>query len=274
MVYGEKKRALITYLSELAEKDLAVAFSGGVDSSLLLFLCCNAARQKGTQVTAVTVQTSLHPHEDAELARRVAEAAGAHFEKIQTDVLDEAGIRMNHEDRCYRCKRHLFGKLLERAAQLGAPHVLEGTNADDLQVYRPGLRALSELGILSPLAQMGVTKAEVRQLASEMGVPVAKRASMPCMATRFPYNTRLDTQLMGRLGEAEAWLRSQGFYNVRLRVHGDIVRLETDAKDFEKLLAVRQTVTERLKAIGLAYITLDLEGYRSGSMDIHIKERK
>ena len=273
MGYEEKKHALKMYLSELAGKNMALAFSGGVDSSLLLILCSMAAREKGTQLTAITAHTDLHPHGDTDVARRVAEGTGARFEVIELDVLDEAGIRMNPSDRCYRCKHYLFAKLLERAKQLGASYVIEGTNSDDLHVYRPGIKALKELGILSPLAKIGFTKAEVRRLAEETGVPVAKRASTPCMATRFPYNTRLDTKMMALLNDAEAWLRSQGFYNVRLRVHAEITRLEIDGEDMEKLLSCRKDVVERLKAIGLDYITLDLEGYRSGSMDIHMKER-
>ena len=264
---------MITYLSELAVKDMIVAFSGGVDSSLLLILCCMVAKGKGTTVTAVTAHTDLHPYGDIDVARRVAQGTGARFEVIELDVLDEAGIRMNPLDRCYRCKHYLFDKLLERAEQLGASYVIEGTNSDDLHVYRPGIKALNELGILSPLAKVGFSKAEVRRLAEEMGAHVAKRASTPCMATRFPYNTRLDSKLMERLGDAEAWLHGQGFYNVRLRVHGEIARLEIDDKEMERLLACRKNVVERLKAIGLDYVTLDLEGYRSGSMDIHVNER-
>ncbi len=274
MGYEEKKQALRAYLSILAEKDLVVAFSGGVDSSLLLVLCSRAAKEHGTTVTSVTVHTDMHPHEDVDIASHVAEGTNAKFEVIELDVLDNAGIRMNPVDRCYRCKHYLFEKLLERALQLGASYVIEGTNSDDMQVYRPGIRALGELGILSPLAKTGFTKTEVRRFAGELGIPVAQRASMPCMATRFPYDTRLSTEMMTRLGEAETWLRSQGFYNVRIRVHGEIARLETDGKDMEKLLENRKAVVEKLKVLGLAYITLDLEGFRSGSMDIHIKERK
>ncbi len=273
MGYEEKKKALKAYLSQLAEKDLVVAFSGGVDSSLLLVLCSKMAKEKGTVVTAVTVHTDLHPNEDVDIARHVAEGIGVRFEVIELNVLEEAGIRMNPEDRCYRCKHYLFDKLLEKARQLGASYVIDGTNSDDLLVYRPGIKALGELGILSPLAKNCFTKAEVRQLAEEEGVSVAQRASMPCMATRFPYNTRLSAEMMTRLGEAEAWLRGQGFYNVRLRVHGEIARLEIDGKDMERMLLNREAVVEKLKAIGLTYITLDLEGYRSGSMDIHVNKK-
>ena len=270
MDYEEKKQALKAYLHELCQDNVMVAFSGGVDSSLLLSLCCEAAKENGTKVTAITVQTRLHPHGDADIARRVAEEAGARHVVIQLDELDAAGIRMNPEDRCYRCKRLIFGELTKKAKELGITCVIEGTNSDDLHAYRPGIRALAQLGILSPLAKQGFTKDDVRRMAQEMGLSVAKRASTPCMATRFPYNTRLDYEQMNRVDEAETWLRGQGFYNVRLRVHGDTARLEIDADDMSRLLTMRETVVERVKAMGFDYVTLDLEGFRSGSMDVHI----
>ena len=271
--YEQEKKSLEAHLLELAESDIVVAFSGGVDSSLLLMLCCKAAREKGTKVTAVTMLTRLHPHGDEDIARRVAEEAGACHVLMRLDELEDAGIRMNPEDRCYRCKRLLFGELQKKAAEIGATCVIEGTNADDLHVYRPGIRALRELGIRSPLAECGITKSNVRQMAQEMGLSVARRASTPCMATRFPYNTPLDYEAMARVDEAERWLREQGFYNVRLRVHGDIARLEIDNQDMGKLLKIQKDVVNRLKTMGFAYVTLDLEGFRSGSMDIHIKKK-
>ena len=271
--YEQKKKTLEAHLLELAESDIVVAFSGGVDSSLLLMLCCKAARERGTKVTAVTMLTRLHPHGDEDIARRVAEEAGASHVLMRLDELEDAGIRMNPEDRCYRCKRLLFGELQKKAAEIGATCVIEGTNADDLHVYRPGIRALRELGIRSPLAECGITKSNVRQMAQEMGLSVARRASTPCMATRFPYNTPLDYEAMARVDEAERWLREQGFYNVRLRVHGDIARLEIDHQDMGNLLKIQKDVVNRLKTMGFAYVTLDLEGFRSGSMDIHIKKK-
>ena len=271
MEYEEKKQALKAYLLELAEKDVVVAFSGGVDSSLMLRLCCDAAKQKGTKVYAVTMQTGLHPHGDVDIARRVAEEAGAEHLVIQLNELDEAGIRDNPLDRCYRCKRLLFAKLLGKAEQLGATYVVEGTNESDLHVYRPGIKALKELGILSPLAKFNITKPEVRQMAADLGVSVARRASTPCMVTRFPYNTRLTYEDLERADKAEDWLRQQGFYNVRLRIHGEVVRIEIDEKDMGALLLKREDVVSELKKLGYTYITLDMEGYRQGSMDIHIK---
>ena len=164
----------------------------------------------------------------------------------------------------------MFKKLLERARTLGVSLVVEGTNADDLKVYRPGIQALRELSIISPFAKLGITKEEVRKLAAQYGISVASRPSTPCMATRFPYGTELNYELMQQVDKAEVWLRSQGFYNVRLRIHGDVTRIEVDEEQMDLLLSKRQSVIAELKRMGFVYITLDLEGFRSGSMDIHI----
>ena len=274
MDYNEKKQLLKTYLQTLAQHDLVVAFSGGVDSSLLLRLCCEAAKERGTKVYALTMQTDLHPHGDVAIARRVAEEVGAIHEVMYLDELDEADIQMNPVDRCYRCKRCLFSKLMARARALGATYVIEGTYEDDLHVYRPGIKALGELGVLSPLAKFGLSKTEVRQMAAEYGVSVSERPSTPCMATRFPYGTRLSYPLMEKVDAAETWLRAQGFYNVRLRVHGDVTRIEIDREDMGTLLLKREAVVHQLKSLGFVYITLDLEGFRSGSMDIVLNHRR
>lgn len=271
---ADKIQSLKAYFRKLAQEDVAVAFSGGVDSSLLLYMCCEAAQQTGSKVYAITLQTNLHPHGDVEIASRVAKEAGAIHIVLRINELEEAGIRMNPVDRCYRCKLCLFKKLQERAKALGVSQIMEGTNADDLHVYRPGIRAVRELSILSPFASTGITKAEIRQLAADYGISVASRPSTPCMATRFPYGTELSDELMHRVDEAEQWLRSQGFYNVRLRIHGDITRIEVDKTEMESLIANRETIIDELKHRGFVYITLDLEGFRSGSMDIHIKEER
>ncbi len=272
MNYEEKKQALKNYLLELAAKDIVVAFSGGVDSSLLLYMCCEAARKTGSKVYAVTMQTDLHPHGDVDIARKVAEEAGAQHVVVQLNELDQAGIRMNPEDRCYRCKRCLFGRMQGLAEELGAAYVVEGTNEDDLHIYRPSHKALAEMGILSPYAKIGVTKAEIRQLADEYHVSTAHRASTPCMATRFPYNTELSSEMMMKVAGVEEWMREKGFYNVRLRVHGDVGRLEVDRADMSRFVEHGEEIVARIKQTGIDYVTLDLEGYRKGSMDIHVKK--
>lgn len=269
-----KFQALEAYLSELLHEDVAVAFSGGVDSSLLLRMCSEAAARHGTRVFAYTVHSDMHPVADVDHARRQAQAEGVKHIVVSVNELEEAGIADNPPDRCYRCKYTLFGKIRRAAASVGITHILEGTNEDDLHVYRPGLLALGELAILSPLAHFHITKAEVREEAARRGLTVARRPSSPCMATRFPYGTKLSYEAMRRVDETESWLRAQGFANVRVRVHGEIARLETDAEDMMRLLEVRQSVIGKLKGQGFAYCTLDLEGFRSGSMDIHLKKKE
>ena len=300
MTCSEKREALAARLEQLAAGSIAVAFSGGVDSSLLLLMCCEAAKKTGKKVHAVTIHTRLHPMNDLETAARVAAEAGAggasagHTRNaddpaaeggghngagsaaahhiLYIDELEEAGIRFNPVDRCYLCKKCLFRKLIAKAEELGARTVLDGTNADDLTVYRPGIRALRELGVISPLAELGITKAEVRQIAAEYGLSVSGRPSTPCMATRFPYGTELDYDMIRRVEEGEAWLRAQGFYNVRLRVHGGIARIEVDPESMTELVKIREELLKKMSGYGFDYVTLDLAGFRSGSMDIHIEQ--
>lgn len=255
-------------MNEYLKKDCIVAFSGGVDSSLVLKLAGEAAVRHKTKVYAVTVHTSLHPMNDLAVAGQVAREVGAVHQVIHIDELSEAGIANNPPDRCYRCKKHLFEQIRKLAHSLFVETILEGTNADDLQQYRPGIRALRELEIISPLADAGLTKTEVRQLAEEYGISVAKRPSAPCLATRFPYGTPLSIELMKKIEAAETFVRACGFYNVRLRLHGDVVRIETDADRLAELVEKRAAIIDFLKAQGFVYLTIDLEGFRSGSMDI------
>lgn len=271
--YEQKRRKLLEKIDDLSNENIVLAFSGGVDSSLLLKICCDSAKKSGKKVYAITVHTELHPMKDIEIATKVAKEAGAEHMIVRIDELQDAGIRYNPTDRCYRCKKSLFSRLKEKAGELGAKIIVEGTNEDDLHVYRPGIRALQELEILSPLAECGFTKREVRKLAEEYGVSVANRPSTPCMATRFPYGAKLDYGKMRCVEEGEEWLKTLGFYNVRIRVHGDIARIEVDEKDMHLLLKNKTEVIEKLKTLGYSYITIDLEGFRSGSMDIHVTEK-
>ena len=273
MTYEEKKKALLSYIDELATQNIALAFSGGVDSSLLLKICCNAAEKTGTKVYAVTIHTKLHPMKDLTISKQIAREAGAEHIVLQIDELEEAGIKDNPEDRCYRCKKCLFQKLKTKAQEVNAGAVMEGTNEDDLHVYRPGIRALRELEILSPLARFDITKAEVRKMAAEYGMEVAARPSTPCMATRFPYGDTLSYDIMRNIEEGEEWLRTKGFYNVRLRAHQNILRIEIDTGDFPEIIKIREDLLTKMNDSGFDYITLDLEGFRSGSMDIHVKNK-
>ena len=269
----KKKEALERYMKNLPGP-VMVAFSGGVDSSLLLAAACRAAASckaaEEREVYAATVHTSLHPVQDADVAARVASELGASHLVVEIDELKDADIADNPTDRCYRCKKFLFSRLQKEAEALGVSVILEGSNADDTHVYRPGLRAVQELGIKSPLMELGLTKQEVRALAAEYGISVADRPSAPCLATRFPYGTRLSRERMQQVDEGEQFLRELGFYNVRIRAHGNTARIEVDRKDMEKLLERAEEAVEKIRGLGFSYVTLDLEGFRSGSMDINL----
>lgn len=263
----DKRRDLIDQLEELTRQDTCVAFSGGVDSSLLLMLMTEKARHHGTTVYAVTFDTVLHPRGDATIARAVANEAQAVHQVLKIDELDQPEIRNNDKRRCYYCKKALFQQLITFSSEKGAKAVVEGTNFDDLSVYRPGLDAVQELGVYSPLAKAKLTKAEVREWAKEIGLSVAERPSAPCMATRLPYGTPIESVLLGKIEAGESYLHSIGFDIVRLRVHGEIARLEVSVDQFAELLVRKDEIIAELKRIGFFYITLDLEGFRSGSMD-------
>ncbi len=253
-------------------RSICVAFSGGVDSSLILKAAVKAAKRDGGKVYAVTFDSRLHPSCDLEIAARVAAELGGIHKVIHVNELEQEAIRMNPVNRCYLCKRHLFENLKQMAEELGAATVMDGTNEDDHHVYRPGIRALKELGIVSPLAQLHITKAEVKAMAAAWGISVASRPSTPCMATRLPYNTPIDYDVMQQIEKGEGYLRELLGGNVRLRLHGNVVRIEVDKASFGKLLEHEEEIVQNLKNLGFIYITMDLEGFRSGSMDIGLNE--
>ena len=276
MEQKDKRQQLLAYMNQCAGTDVALAFSGGVDSSLLLKMACDCAGEQGTKVYAVTFQTRLHPPCDLEAAKKIAEELKAEHVILQVDELEMEEICYNPENRCYLCKKNLFGHLKKFADEKGIPCLMDGTNEDDLHVYRPGLRALAEFGVESPLARCGVTKEEVQALAAEYGISAAGRPSTPCMATRLPYGSLLSYELLDRIAAGEEWMRGLlgERTNIRLRVHGEIARIETDESGMELLLRERKNVVRKLQELGFPYITLDLEGFRSGSMDRDIGKEK
>lgn len=274
MSMEDKRAVLENRVEELAKADVCLAFSGGVDSSLLLKLLSDACGRNGTRILAVTFDSMLHPSCDLEIACRVAKELGGIHHVITVDELEQEAIRKNPVNRCYLCKKHLFSRLKEFANKQGISRIADGTNEDDMHVYRPGIQALKELGIISPLAELHITKQEVKRLAGAYGISVASRPSTPCMATRLPYNEELDYELLARIARGEASLRTLIPGNVRLRIHGEVARIEVDASQFDVLLKQREAVISALKALGFVYLTVDMEGFRSGSMDIHQQMQK
>lgn len=261
-------------IKDLLENGLCVAFSGGVDSSLLLKIACEQAKEQNLDVYAVTFETKLHPCADVEIAKKVAKNVGAIHKIIQVNELDNVEILQNPVDRCYKCKKYLFENLVDFAKENGIKNIIDGTNFDDLSQYRPGIRALKELEIISPLADLKITKEQVREYAKMLDLSVSNRPSAPCLATRLPYNTTIDFELLSQIDLGENYLKEQGFLVNRIRVHKDIARIEIKKQDFAKFIEKSDEITQKLKELGFVYITLDIEGFRSGSMDIYVRGEK
>ena len=274
MLFEEKYQKLQEIIEEDTKNDIVIAFSGGVDSSVLLKTAVAHAKKHGTKVYAITANTELHPMNDLAVAKKVAKEMGADYKVLQMNELADADITENPVDRCYRCKKFLFTWIQNMAEELGAAIIYDGTNTDDLKVYRPGLKALEELGVKSPLRLAEFSKEDVRKLAAKEQVSVASRPSAPCLATRFPYGTTLTIEDMERVDRGENFLKKYDLYNVRIRVQGDTARIEVDTKYFDKIMENREEIVDYLKGLGYSYIALDLEGFRSGSMDIHVQKNK
>jgi len=243
-----------------------VAYSGGVDSTLLLAV---ALRALGDRVAAATVRTLFLDRGEVDDAHARAGALGAGHETIDLDLAGSPDVLANPPDRCYHCKRLVFAALRRRADELGLPALLDATHADDLRERRPGVRALRELGVLSPLAAAGLGKADIRALSEALGIAGAQRPSSPCLATRVPYGVPITQQRLRRISGAEQILRTLGFAGTRVRDYGDLARLELQPADLERAAAWphRRGIVEPLRDLGYRYVTLDLAGYRSGSMD-------
>ncbi len=245
----------------------AVAVSGGVDSAFLLHV---AREELGTgRVTALTARSRLMAAEEMASAEAVCRAEGVRQVVVDFDPTDVEGLAANPPERCYLCKRALFGALLARCAEEGLGVLVEGTNADDADEYRPGLRALRELGVRSPLLEAGLKKADVRALSREMGLETWDKPSLACLATRFPHGDRITAEGLSRVESAERLLRKAvpGLRQARVRVHGDMARIEVGPEAMAEVLARRGEVSAGLKGLGFVFVALDLEGFRSGSMN-------
>ncbi|MFT4007922.1 MAG: ATP-dependent sacrificial sulfur transferase LarE [Lacrimispora sp.] len=262
------KARLEEAMAKYAKEDICLAFSGGVDSSLLLKAASDAVGKTGKKVYAVTFDSRLHPSCDLAIAARVAKELGGIHKVVSVDELEQEEIRYNPVNRCYLCKKKLFQSLKDFAGEMNIRYIMDGTNEDDLHVYRPGIKALRELEIISPLAELHITKAQVKAIAAGYGISVASRPSSPCMATRLPYHTEIDYNVLERIGKGEEYISSLIKGNVRLRLHKDIVRIEVDRESMEELLERSGEIISQLKELGFTYITMDLEGFRSGSMDV------
>lgn len=255
--------AVVTTLDE--REPVLIAYSGGVDSSLLAALAVRALGKE--RVRCILLDSPLVPRREVEEAKEVADRLGLPLEVVAFPVLDDETFRANRPDRCYTCKKASSRLLKELARREGIDTIADGTNVSDLGVYRPGLAASDEEGICHPLAGAGATKADIRRIARECGLPFWNKPSAACLATRIPYGDEVTEEALGRIEAAENALHDRGFQQVRVRAHGDVARIEVPSDELERLFALRDEVTAALRRIGFAYVALDLAGYRSGSMD-------
>lgn len=257
-----KFEKLKSYLERRREQGICLALSGGIDSTLLLYLC------KDFNVTAVTFKSVFQTEDEIFQTQELSIKYNVKHVIINFNPLEEPVLVKNPKDRCYHCKKMFFTKMVDYAKENNLKFIIDGTNYDDLSVYRPGLQALKELNITSPFAEFEITKPEIREYAMSLGIETFNKPSTPCLATRFPYGTELNYNLLKKAEQGENILKSYGFANKRLRIHDNIARIEIPKEDFEKFMQFNTSITLQLKELGIKYITLDLEGLRSGSMDL------
>ncbi|MBQ7169836.1 MAG: ATP-dependent sacrificial sulfur transferase LarE [Synergistaceae bacterium] len=259
-----KLTSLQEYLASLGS--VAVAFSGGVDSTLLLKVAHDVLGDKAIAVTALAPFISTRERHEAITFCMLNQITLA-VENI--DMAKIPGFTANPPDRCYLCKREVFTRIINAARQQGITHVADGSNLDDVGDYRPGMKALAELGVISPLRECGLTKNDVREISRELGLSTWNKPSFACLASRFVYGEEITPEKLRMVERAEELLLSMGFRQIRVRVHGDVARIETLPEDFSRIIAddIRSRVYKALREYGFPYVTLDMKGYRTGSMN-------
>lgn len=260
----EKKQRLENYLQELGS--VVIAFSSGVDSTFLLKVSHNVL---GDKAIAVTARSCSFPVRELNETKAFCEAEGIEHIIVESEELDIEGFSQNPKNRCYLCKHELFTKIKGIAKERGIAHVAEGSNMDDNGDYRPGLIAVAELDVKSPLREAELTKAEIRELSKEMGLPTWDKPSFACLSSRFVYGETITEEKLSMVERAEQRLLDLGFRQVRVRIHGNIARIEIERSEFERIIQpeVAQPLTQYLNELGFLYVTLDLNGYKMGSMN-------
>jgi uncharacterized protein len=247
-------------------ENVIVAFSGGVDSSFLLKVAHDAI---GARVLALTTTSPTMPDDDRRSALEIAQAIGARHLVLESNELEVPGYASNPLNRCYLCKSNLFTVCEGKARELGIANIVDGVNLDDLKDYRPGTQAAAERAVRHPLVEAELTKAEIRELSRELGLPTWDRPASPCLSSRFPYGTEITPEGLRKVEQGEQVLHALGFRVARVRYHGDVARLELDSSEMMRIFEpqVRETVDREFKQIGFRFVAVDLKGFRSGSLN-------
>lgn len=273
MTLTQKRNSLETHLKDL--QSVVVAFSGGVDSALVLAMALETLGKENT--LAVTAQSESLAERELQAAKKLAQSLEAEHLILPTHEMDSPLYRANPVNRCYHCKSELYSRLSAIAGERNIAHIVNGINQDDLGDHRPGIVAAKEFGVVSPLAQAGFDKNDIRELSRQIGLSNWEKPAMPCLSSRIPYGEPVSPEKLSMIEQAEDLLLALGFTELRVRHHGDMARIELPKSDMPRILqgSVSATIQERFKQIGFKYVTLDLEGFRSGRLNegiIEIKE--
>ena len=267
----EKRLTLVNNLIQM--ESVIVAYSGGVDSAFLAAIANEVLGDKAIAVTAVS--PSLAPSE-LEEARTLASELGLNFMTLNTKEVEREDYQANNPDRCFFCKDELYSHLIRYAEEEGYKFVLNGTNKDDLGDYRPGIEAAKQYGVLSPMVEVNLTKEEIRLLSKDMDLNTWDKPAQACLSSRIPYGTTVTVEALTKIAKAEHFLRTKGFKQLRVRHHDTIARIEMEPTDFQDLISepLRTEITEAFKDFGYSYVTLDMDGFRSGSLNEILKNMK